>query len=376
MKRRSSGKYRMRLNRRTVVALVALTQTALLVVVGCLSRGGKTETESSRSSAQSRSDGKSGGHSRETSAAAAPASDSAADSASDGAHSSVSAESGQQIRIGAWNIEWLGSPESRSGPAKHIAQKPEALADYIKAGHVAVLAVEECAVTEESPMLQNETLRAALNQINQQTGSRWSHRLFPARSGRNQNVGVCWDARAVTPIGEPILVTPAEGESSQGKPLWSRPAWAQKFSAGDGLTDFYVIPMHLKSDYQGKFDAHRAEEARELIAQLPQRISDGDHDIIIAGDSNADTHNEPAVEALVGAGFVDLNARDTSTHVRYGALDRIFVPADQPEFKGRVFEVLSENYRSAKGLSSEAFKKYYSDHFMVITTIVVMPDDD
>ncbi|HNB59115.1 MAG TPA: hypothetical protein PK308_02300, partial [Phycisphaerales bacterium] len=33
--------------------------------------------------------------------------------------------------LGTWNIEWLGKPDQRSGPARGGAQSPEDLADYI-----------------------------------------------------------------------------------------------------------------------------------------------------------------------------------------------------------------------------------------------------
>lgn len=279
------------------------------------------------------------------------------------------------IRVGAWNIEWLGSPERRSGPAENHAQTPAALAEYILESKVDILGLAEIAQNVEERPGTNATLTAALHLVEQQTGGKWQHRLFPARSGRNQCCGIAWDTTRVSSVDEPCPITQPEQTSLQGKPLWSRPPYGLTFSAGEGLTDFVVIVIHMKSDYRGDFFRHRAEEAIHLVIDLPGVIQDGD--VIIIGDSNCGTHGEPAVAAIeTGGGFIDLNADDTPTHWTYGALDRAFVPQDQPEFADRYFEVFGDSFINAHGLSIEEFKVDYSDHFMVITEITVLPDDD
>jgi predicted extracellular nuclease len=278
------------------------------------------------------------------------------------------------IRVGAWNIEWLGSPERRSGPAENHAQTSTALAKYILESRVDILGLAEVAQDVEDRPGTNATLTAALRLVEQQTGGKWQHRLFPARSGRNQCCGIAWDTTRVTLLGEPCPITQPERTSLQSKPLWSRPPYGLTFSAGEGLTDFVVVVIHMKSDYGGDFSHHRAEEAVHLTLDLPGVIQDGD--VIIIGDANCGTHMEPAVAAIEAGGFIDLNADDTPTHWTYGALDRAFVPADQPEFADRYFEVFGDSFINAHGLSIEQFKVDYSDHFMVITQVTVLPDDD
>jgi hypothetical protein len=278
------------------------------------------------------------------------------------------------IRIGAWNIEWLGTPGSRSGPAKGHAQTAEDLADYILAADVSILGLEEIARTDADDTWTNQTLADAFALVSQRTGGAWNHRLFPARSGRNQNTGIAWDSSRVTPVGEPLLALAREARAADGKPLWARPPYGQTFRAGPGLTDFVVIPLHMKSDYGGSFAAQRAAEAAALLADLPQTVHDGD--VILIGDANCAGHAEPAVAALVEGGFVDLNAADQPTHIRYGPLDRAFVPAGQPEFLDRYFEVLRGTYLDARPMSEADFKVHCSDHFMVITRVTVMTDDD
>lgn len=278
------------------------------------------------------------------------------------------------IRVGAWNIEWLGTPASRSGPAKRHAQNAEDLAEYILAADVAILGVAEVARNADDGTWTNVTLSAAFRLVEKQTGGRWKHRLFPAHTGRNQLCGIAWDASRVTPIGEARAVSMPDERSAQNKPIWSRPPYGMMFSAGDALTDFVVIMIHMKSNYGGSFGPHRGEEAAALVRDLPSAFTDPD--VLIIGDANCAAHDEPAIRNLESAGFVDLNAGDIDTHWRYGPLDRAFVPADQPEFAGRVFDVLDESFRGPRGLSETDFKTRYSDHYMIITEVTVMPDDD
>lgn len=284
------------------------------------------------------------------------------------------------IRIGAWNIEWLGTPGSRSGPAKGHAQAAEDLADYIATAGVSILGVEEIAETDAAAPPEgsgwvartNATLRAAFEIVEARGGGSWRHQLYPARTGRNQLCGLAWNAARVTAVGAPVPVTLSDPDA--GATVWSRPPYAQMFSAGDGLTDFAVVVVHMKSNYNGDFSQQRAREADELVAALAQTVADPD--VLIIGDANCGSHAEPAVTKFEQAGFVDLNAADTPTHIRYGPLDRAFVPRGQPEFAASGFQVLREEYLSARGITEPDFKVRFSDHFMVVTELAVGPDDD
>jgi hypothetical protein len=280
----------------------------------------------------------------------------------------------EPIRVGAWNIEWLGMPERRSGVAKGQLQTPEALAEYILAADIDILGLEEIKIDAADGSDTSAALRQAFAVVEQSGGGQWQHRLFATNYGRDQCTGIAWDAARVTPLDEPRIVTNPSQTSTEGRQLWSRPPRGLMFSAGAGLTDFVVVVIHMKSDYGGDFSQHRGEEAKRLVRDLPSAFDDPD--VVIIGDANCDTHDEPAVVAITGAGFVDLNAQDVETHWRYGALDRAFVPADQPEFARQCFEVLSDSFFRAHDLTVEDFKVHYSDHFMVITEVDVMQDDD
>ncbi|MFQ5807949.1 MAG: hypothetical protein ACE5I3_16005, partial [Phycisphaerae bacterium] len=199
----------------------------------------------------------------------------------------------EPIRVGAWNIEWLGKPEKRSGPAKNQLQTPEALAEYILAADVDILGLEEIKIDTNDGSDANTALRQALALVEKKRGGHWQHRLFPTNYGRDQCTGIAWDITKVTLLDEPHIVTNPDQTSAQGKTLWSRPPRGLMFSAGEGLTDFVVVVIHMKSNYGGDFSRHRAEEAQHLISDLPDVFDDPD--VLIIGDANCSTHDEPAV---------------------------------------------------------------------------------
>jgi hypothetical protein len=280
----------------------------------------------------------------------------------------------ETIRIGAWNIEWLGSAFRRPDDAKGVARLPEDLATYILAADVDILGLEEIRIDTDDGSDTNTIVRDALRIVEQKRGGRWEHRLFPTRYGTDQCCGIAWDTTKVSLVGEPRIIAKPEGRSSQRKTLWARPPRGVTFTTGEGKTDFIVVVIHMKANYRGKFARHRAEEAIRLTKRLP--VVCADPDVVIIGDANCRSHDEQAIKVMAEAGFVDLNSDDMATHVRYGPLDRALVPADQPEFSRRSFEVLSDAYLATHELTAETFRIEYSDHFMVITEIDVMPDDD
>lgn len=278
------------------------------------------------------------------------------------------------LRVGAWNIEWLGTPDSRSGVSKGVLQSPDDLADYILAADVDILGVCEVAQSVKDGPLENEVLGAALRIVSEKRGGRWVHELFPARSGRNQLCGFAWDTSVVEVRSKMAAATAAEAIPGEEN-IWSRPPPVLLFSAGEGLTDFAVVMLHMKSNYNGDFSAQRGREAHHLVRDLPRTAPD--RDVIIMGDTNCNKHTEPAIHIICDVGFVDLTPKDARTFWRGdSALDRIFVPTDQPEFATRRFDILRDDYLSKRTLKLEEFKRRYSDHFMVITEIVVMEDDD
>lgn len=293
------------------------------------------------------------------------------------------------LRVGAWNIEWLGYPDRRKGPDQSIEQ----LARYLLENKVDVLAVEEVSFnegTEAEP--RNKSLTAALAWIKAKTGQEWKHRLFPKLPGddpafqNHQWTGVIWNTARVQMVGEPFKIPVRR--STANKEIWARWPHAVKFSTGQGKTDVVLIPIHMKSNRGGVgiTSAQRVEEATTLLRALGEVANKfSDDDILVLGDFNLRSAQEMAHQRLSAAGLVDLNTDDAKTWIADASFpaapfDRIFVPDNQPEFKNATFQVAKgvdflTNTRYP-GTGEEKFRHYLSDHWMVVTDVAIQDDDD
>lgn len=292
------------------------------------------------------------------------------------------------LRIGSWNIEWLGEPENRSGVAANVAQSPDDIAGYILESRVAILGVCEVVTRLPGRPIRSRELEEVVAAMKRVSGAQWEYVLFPGRSDGDQLTGVLWDTSRVTAINpdgkpwkqavdQPEALAIPRGRSSQGSSLWNRPPHAMKFSLGAGKTDLVVVVIHMKADYQGDFAVHRREEAVALVKALPSlRESQRDADIVILGDSNCVSTSEPALKVFADSGFTDLNASGQQTHWRGGSMDRILVPTGRSAFAASKLVVHSTDYLRAHSLRPEDFKRRLSDHYLVYTTVAVGADDD
>jgi predicted extracellular nuclease len=297
----------------------------------------------------------------------------------------VTALAQSTLRIGAWNIEHLGEPGLRSGGGKNVAQSASDIADYIRHAQVDILALEEININTGTMFTdRNQTISAALTLIRQQTGQKWDHMLFRGPSGdKTQTTGIAWNTTKVRRVGSPdpiLTADPGKFQDQHGNHrMWDRRPTGIKFRAlsANNASDFIVVPIHMKADFQGDHANQRAAEAQKFVEALPaarQRFAD--KDFVLLGDYNCAGHAEPAVTTLRNAGFRDLNAADQKSHISFGPLDRALVAKSQPEFTGASYEVVRQGFLTAKGWTATQFRKNLSDHFMIVTKVRVLTDDD
>lgn len=285
------------------------------------------------------------------------------------------------LRLGTWNIEWLGKAENRSHPGRNVKQKPEDLAAYIVASQVDVLGLQE--ISDDDALADthtNKTLTLALNRVSEQTNQTWQHRLFPKPEGDiDQLCGVAWNAQKVTMQGEPHRITLTES-TTDCPPHWQRHPYATQFTLGHEKTDFVVIVLHMKSnrDGTGLGRCRRTGEARTLMQALPTvHQAFTDQDVVLLGDTNILAQTERAARIFRLAGFHDLNSDDVPTRwIGQSPFDRVFTPTGQSEFVSRQQQVFGQAFLDASGISREQFKRRFSDHFMVITEVAIDGDDD
>lgn len=304
------------------------------------------------------------------------------------------------LRIGAWNIQHLGVK----------AQKPADLADYIHASRVDVLALEEIhddaqKKTEDPAKApwNNTTLTDTLKLLNQkQPGADWQYLLTDpdADNTRVQMTGVLWNGSRVTLKNRIKLQVPGGIHAHTPPPendpltLWTRRPEAFFFAAGKPdakRTDFALVPLHMKSNSDNEKIAGvgpdmRAKEAAQLAAALPalkKQLGTSEEDIILLGDTNANEDAENAMFAKAWPTYRDLNPGTFNTYRHPGfppgeALDRIFLPKDQPEFPTATKQKVHGPYAPA-GEQQAWFEDHYkrrSDHLLIWCDIQVLADDD
>lgn len=282
------------------------------------------------------------------------------------------------VRIGQWNIQWLGQPEKR--PSNAPAQQASDLARYLLQARVDLVAIEEIGDTDGDPAKRtNRTLDEVVAILSRDTRSAWRYLLFAKKEGLapedqvGQLTGVLWNTSRATLVGEPyrIELDVADHEFD----LWQRHPHAAKFSLGEGKTDLVVIPLHMKSNRggQGKTAKQRWIEAKRLAASLDKiREKLADRDLVLAGDLNVLKPDERALSVFRAAGFRDLNDQHVATVTGGDApFDRILVPRDQPEFSECRLTVVDPD-----DLDHGQFFRSLSDHYLVATEIAVRADDD
>jgi hypothetical protein len=303
-----------------------------------------------------------------------------------------------ELRIGAWNIEWLGFPDRRGRPGKDNPQSPEDLADYIASSGVDVLALAEVGVDSETLPLRSTPFDLTVRALQDRHQQLWEYILFPKTNypdeadeymRRGQHVGLAWRTDRATMVGEPWNI-PVGSHPEFGLKFFERRANAVKLSFGEGRTDAVFIPVHLKSNRKdennpdpGYTQRQREAELGAFAQWLPQlKEQFQDEDIVLLGDTNI-LDGQDTGKVLTENGFIDLNQNeqgttavwgDGSTGYRTAPFDRIFVPEKQSEFAKSQLKV----HRTPNGTDDEIklFRRKLSDHYLVSSAIEIGSDDD
>ena len=290
----------------------------------------------------------------------------------------------EKIRVGAWNIETLGSPENRDYLRKSpsngygVPRKPPELADQIGVLRLDVLALSEIDDTEAGDRAAtNRVLDEAFAILNRRAGNDWTYLLFPKRirRHRSQHTGLAWNRERVRALGRRFRI-PVTDVTSRRYFEWDRHPHAMKFTRGRGRTDFVVISIHMKAGRNDAAVKQRRSEAEALVRELSE-IQDHfqDQDIILIGDFNMRRRSEPA--GLVyreKGGLFDLNYYDRSTHIGDLPFDRCYIPMSQREneFAG----VTQVRIIAPPPAAERRFRRQFSDHWPIVLEFAEQADDD
>lgn len=269
----------------------------------------------------------------------------------------------QELRIGTWNLEWLGI-DDRGGLPPRDATDYQKLGDKVRSLGVAVLAVQE--IGGEAP----------LQRVAAAAGPAWRVVLGTTGGieGKPQNVGFLYDSGTVELLqAEELVQLPREQD---GVPIFNRLPVTACFRAKATGFDFRAITVHLKAGQKAQDEQKRRLEASLLhdwIAGL-QQASAEDQDIVVLGDFNSTYGTDPQLALERGGSLQYLQpAAPTPTIMHFPEpIDQVAVAPGFDELGRTSFTV----HGGFDGMEKDAWRKTYSDHFPVTVTITAANDTD
>ncbi|WP_218123693.1 ExeM/NucH family extracellular endonuclease [Quadrisphaera sp. DSM 44207] len=233
---------------------------------------------------------------------------------------------GGDVQVGAFNV--LNYFLTHTGPdargarsaeqLEHQAAKTVPAVEALGADAVTLMEVEDTDSTGFSPGDADRALADLVRRLNTAAGyERWAYVPLPRELyGVARDVirnAVIYQRDVVQPVGEPVGLVDEAVWSNAREPV------AQTFvKDGDAFT---VVANHFKSkgsadgatgddaddgDGQGAWNGDRTRQAASLAAfteQLRERTGDGD--VLLLGDFNAYTQEDP-IRRLAEAGYPDL----------------------------------------------------------------------
>lgn len=265
------------------------------------------------------------------------------------------------LRIGAWNLEFLGN---RNDPPRTDGDM-KAIAEFIKGMDVQVLGV--CEVNGAAP----------LRDLCRLLGPQW--RFVAGTSGRLGSdgqiaPGVLWDDSRVEMLGAGELSSLRQRDPSGL--LFHREPVTAAFRDRAGGPDFRVVMVHLKAGRTPEDFARREGELQSLRAWLEKIIADPreDNDILVFGDFNQDASSGESRILEDGAFARYLTRPGAGRSIIHfdRQIDNIVPLGTFEEINERSFQI-----HNKQGMRDpEEWRKVYSDHFAVTVDLEAVPDDD
>ena len=282
-------------------------------------------------------------------------------------------EVGGDVQLATFNVlnyflTWTGTNARGARSAaqfeRQAAKEVEAIT-ALDADVVALLEIEDTDSTGLTPGDADTALADLVERLNAKAGAPvWNHVPLPEELyAVDRDVirnGIIYRSDVVQPVGDPVGLV--------DETVWSnaREPQAQTFvKDGDAFT---VVANHFKSkndsdpaqsgndnadagDGQGAFNGDRVRQAESVAAFGDTlRQSAGDPDLVLMGDLNAYTQEDP-IEALREEGFVDLGEQFDPGRYSYvfdalsGSLDHAMAT---PELTAKVTDVAHWNINSVE----------------------------
>ncbi|MCU0865910.1 MAG: hypothetical protein MUC36_19165 [Planctomycetes bacterium] len=274
---------------------------------------------------------------------------------------------GVEFKIGTWNLEFLGADGNyRNNLPLRTDADLQAIGKKITELGVCVLAVQE--VNDEATLRKVAAAAAPSWEVVLGTSGGWD-------DGKTaQRIGFLYD-RAVVDLlfAEELLALPREQE---GLPIFHRVPVTAGFRHRASGCDFRVVTVHLKAGQKAEDASKRRLEATLLSGWLETLHKDAaeDQDIVLLGDFNSTFGTEPEqlFERSGAMAYVEPKAPMPTIMHFADPIDQVVVTTACRELVRDSFAVDGD----FDGMSKEAWRQTYSDHFPVVVKLLGQGDDD
>jgi endonuclease/exonuclease/phosphatase family metal-dependent hydrolase len=272
-----------------------------------------------------------------------------------------------EFRIGTWNLEFLGADGNyRNNLPLRTEADLQAIGRKIVELGVCVLAVQE--INDEATLRKVAAAAAPSWELVLGTSGGWD-------DGKTaQRIGFLYDRAAVDLLfAEELLALPREQE---GLPIFHRVPVTAGFRHRKSGCDFRLVTVHLKAGQKAEDAQKRRLEATLLSGWLETLHKDPaeDQDIVLLGDFNSSYGTEPEQLFERGGAMAYVEPKTPMPTIMHFAdpIDQVVVTAACRELQRDSFAVDGD----FDGMSKEAWRQTYSDHFPVVVKLRGQGDDD
>lgn len=273
----------------------------------------------------------------------------------------------QTLRLGTWNLEFLGAEGNfRNNLPPRDDADLAAIGKKIASLGVAVLAVQE--ICGDAPLVKVTAAAGPTWKFVLGTSGGWDD------GKTSQQIGFLYDtARVELLFADELQQLPREIE---GTPIFHRVPLTAGFRSRATGFDFRATTVHLKAGRKEQDLQKRRYEAGNLHDWLQALLAakNEDHDVVLLGDFNSTYGDDPQTLLETGGGmqYLELSPRQPTILHFDDPIDQIVVGKDFEELQSKTFAV----HADFGGLSRDAWRKIYSDHLPVTVDLLARGDDD
>ncbi len=281
------------------------------------------------------------------------------------------------VRIGTWNIAWLGGEKrDQQSDAKTIQTMADMIANQWS---IDLISLQEINTSIDGKYRGDyystrpwQTLRSALE--------RKGYKTAIGNSGQGQRVVMAWRKPVIVDSTVAELNVPDSYQVNE----WCRSSQLRRPLAGRFHAekfDFWLVAVHLKSGYGNRghcTDDMRGLQTYYLAGQL-KKLEQSERDIIAVGDFNTTGKNK-SLDALLAMNLDATTAKNdrnpdsfnrSQGKGKYGkVLDHIMLK------KKDTSEWRKQSTTIYKPQNPDSFTQQFSDHFPVWADFNTQTDDD